>query len=770
MSSAEHAGEAPEGLAAAGAAAGPRPDLRSLYAPRSVAIVGASPRSTIGPLIRDNLIALGSETTCWFVNPRHAEAWGSPVFPSLADLPGVPDLVLIAVNPLRAAEIAEEAGALGVRGLVIPGGGVVEGGPAAAAMQAAVREVAVRHGMAVLGPNCMGIVDFTTSTAIYIDELSPHLPRGGIAAIAQSGSVANAFLMSGNRTGFSRVVSSGAETVIDLCDHLAWSIDDPATHGIALFVEGFKRPERFLALADHALTLDKPIAMVKVGRSAMAGAAAIAHSGNLAGEDRAMDAAFEAAGVIRCRDLDELLETIELIDGAHRAGRRVGRGRTGLVTVSTGEASLVSDLAEASGFPLPPIPDVTRARIVEALPTMGFVANPLDPWGATEAPEAYEVAFEALAASGAFDVLGLVHDFPYRSQASEVETNLEALMPLLAATEERTGLLPIDVSLTSGEPPPELIAALDAWPGGGRPPILRGAVEALAALRGVSGWETARAARLDPAGRGPRRSGWPALALDRTPYGWDASLSGGAAGIGADAAFPGGPAEAPTGTSGPSRALSESASLARLAAAGVPTTRFVEVPDADAAVAAWRAVGGPVALKLQAPGLAHKSDVGGVVLGLADEASLRAAAARLLDIRAAAGQPAAGLLVQSMAPPGVELIVGARRDPQVGPLVLVGLGGVLAEALDDVVIALAPLDAGAAAGLLDRLRGSRLLDGFRGGPVVDRRAVGELLAAVSRLIVGDPDILELDLNPVIAGPAGAIAVDALVVVRGAPIG
>ncbi|MBF8289481.1 MAG: CoA-binding protein, partial [Chloroflexi bacterium] len=353
-----------------GPPAGALPDLRTLYAPSSIAVVGASPRSSIAPIVRDNLLFLGSATPCWFVNPNRDQAWGTPCHPSLSALPDVPELVVIAVNPLRAAEVAEEAGAMGVRALVIPGGGVVEAGAAAAAMQIAVREVAVRYGMAVLGPNCMGVVDFTTNVAAYIDELSPHLPRGGIAAIAQSGSVANTFLMSGARTGYSRVVSCGAESVLDLCDHLAWSIDDPETHGIALFVEGLKRPERFLALAHRAMEVDKPMA--------------IAHSGNLAGEDRAMSAAFESAGIIRCRDLDELLETMELIDGTRRTRRRVGSGRTGLVTVSTGEASLVADLAETAGLPLPPIPDDARSRILAALPTMGFIANPMDPWGADE--------------------------------------------------------------------------------------------------------------------------------------------------------------------------------------------------------------------------------------------------------------------------------------------------------------------------------------------------------------------------------------------------
>ena len=747
----------------------PRPDLRSLYAPASIAVVGASPRSTIAPIVRDNLLALGSATRCYFVNPRRAEAWGSPCHPSLAELPEVPELILLAVNPLRAADVAEEAGALGVRALVIPGGGVVEGGAAAAAMQVAVRDVAVRFGMAVLGPNCMGVVDFTTNVATYIDELSPHLPRGGIAAIAQSGSVANAFLMSGARTGYSRVVSCGAEAVLDLCDHLAWSLDDPATHGIALFVEGLKRPERFLALADRALEMDVPIALVKVGRSAMAGAAAIAHSGNLAGEDRAMDAAFEAAGVIRCRDLDELLETMELIDGARRSRRKVGRGRAGLVTVSTGEASLVADLAEAARFPLPPMPDEARAEILAALPTMGFIANPLDPWGADAPDAAYGAAFKTMAGSAAFDVLGLVHDFAYRSQASELESCLEALAPLLAVTAERPSLLPIVISLTSGEPPPELLAALDAWPGGGRPPVLRGASEAVVALRGVSGWEAAREARVDPLGAGPRRPAWPALARDRTPYAWDsdAGAFSDANAAGPDAAYADAVGADPAPATLPAHALPERESLARLAAAGVSTIPCVPATSAEAAVAAWRELGGPVAVKLDASGLAHKSDSGGVILGLDDEGAVRAAAERVFAAGGASGHAVRGLLVQPMAPAGLELIVGARRDAQVGPLVIVGLGGVLAEAIDDVVVALAPIDASSATLLLGRLRSAVLLDGFRGGPIVDRRAVGELVAAVSRLIAGDPQIVEIDLNPVIAGAAGAVAVDALIVTRAA---
>ena len=261
----------------------------------------------------------------------------------------------------------------------------------------------------------MGVIDLTVNKASYIGDVSPYLPRGGVAGIAQSGSVTDAFVQSGSRVGFSRIISCGSEVVLDVCDYLAYCLDDPETTSVILFLEGFRRPERFLALADRALELGKPIMVVKVGRSEQARAAAIAHSGSLAGEARATDAALDAAGVIRCADLDELLETAELVEGIRRTGRGIGRGRTGVVTVSTGEASLIADLAPAAGLDLPPIPDEARAQILETLPTMGFISNPLDPWGAADATTAYGVAFEAMAASGAYDVLVQVHDFPYKS-------------------------------------------------------------------------------------------------------------------------------------------------------------------------------------------------------------------------------------------------------------------------------------------------------------------------------------------------------------------
>jgi acyl-CoA synthetase (NDP forming) len=713
-------------------------DLRPVFRPTSIAVVGASTRSWIAETVRDNLRLMDSATRCHFVNPKYDELLGQPCYPSLDALPERPDIALVALNPLRAAVVTQAAADAGIPAVVIPGGGVVEGGAAAAAMQAEVADIARRHGMALVGPNCMGVIDLTVNAATYIGDVSPYLPRGGVAGIAQSGSVTDAFVQSGSRIGFSRIISCGSEVVLDVCDYLAHCLDDPETTSVILFLEGFRRPERFLALADRALELGKPIMVVKVGRSEHAKAAAIAHSGSLAGEARVTDAALDAAGVIQCADLDELLETAELVEGIRRTGRGIGRGRTGVVTVSTGEASLIADLAPAVGLDLPPIPEAARDQILEALPTMGFIGNPLDPWGAADATTAYGAVFEAMAASGAYDVLVQVHDFPYKSMPAEVETADEVTRALLDATRERPELLPVYVSLTSGDPPPETKAVLDEQGGGA--PLLRGAREAFRAIGSVARWERRRVER---AATGPWRAEWSMLASDRTAFGLDETATA-----------------APIGL----RALPERESLDLLRSAGLSVTPVVAVPDADAAVEAARPLGGhAVVLKIDAVDLPHKSDLGLVSLGLEGDDAIRAAAEELLRTAGQRGVDARGLLVEPMADAGLELIVGLRRDPSFGPCVVVGLGGVLAEVLDDVAIRLAPVTNPIAQSMLDELRAAPLLAGARGRPAIDREAVVELIVALSILGTERQDLVEVDLNPVIASPDGALAVDALVV-------
>jgi acyl-CoA synthetase (NDP forming) len=708
-----------------------------------MALVGASPRNDTARLLRENIARVGAATRPYSVNPKYDEIDGAPCYPDLAALPEVPDVVVAMVNPLRAALVVREAAAAGVPAVIVPGGGVIEGGEPAARMQAEVAAIALEAGMALLGPNCMGLVDLHAPSATYIDDLPPDLRRGGTAAIAQSGSVTNAFVNAGPRIGWSRIISCGSEVVLDVCDYLAACLDDPVTDSVVLFVEGFKRPERFLALADRALAMDVPVLAVKVGRSPQAQAAAVSHSGSLAGDTRATEAALRAAGVVLCDDLDGLLEAAALVSASRRLGRRVGRGRTGLVTVSTGEASLVADLAPGVGLALPPIPASARARISAALPTLTHIENPIDPWGADEAAPTYRATLGALADSGAYDVVGLVHDFPYGSAESETALALELGAELTASTADRAGVLPVFVSLTAGDVPPEILAQMEA---AGGVPILRGIASGLGAIPKVARWERHHADRLR---RGPARAAWPSIA-GHTPA------------CGFDRPAPGAPR-----TAGPGRVIPERESLELLAAAGIPVVASVAVEGRTAAamlpraIAAAEELGWPVAVKLDAPGLAHKTDIGAVELGIAGPTQLGAALRRVL----AAGREHEpdGVLVQPMARRGVELIVGARRDPQFGPLVVVGLGGIYAEVLDDVVLGLAPLRPDDALEMVGSLRHAPILDGARGRRPVNRRAVAALLVALADAMTRNPGWLEVDLNPVIAGSTDAIAVDALIV-------
>ncbi|HUG29020.1 MAG TPA: acetate--CoA ligase family protein [Candidatus Limnocylindria bacterium] len=720
-------------------------DIRPLFSPRSVAVVGASPRSNTARILRDNIARVGGDTRCYFVNPKYAEVEGAPCYPDITALPEVPDIAVVAINPLRVAGVVREATAAGVPAVMIPGGGVIEGGETAARMQAEVAAIALESGIALLGPNCMGVIDLHAPSATYIDDL-PEMRRGGTVAIAQSGSVTNAFVNAGTRIGWSRIVSCGSEAVLDVCDYMAASLDDPTTDSVVLFMEGFKRPERFLALADRALAMDVPVLAVKVGRSAQAQAAAVSHSGSLAGDARATEAAMRAAGVVLCDDLDELLEAAALVSRSRRLGRRVGQGRTAVVTVSTGEGSLIADVAPRIGLSLPPIPAGARAQIRAAMPTLTHVENPIDPWGAGDAAPTYRATFEALADSGAYDVLALVHDFPFGSPRSEAALAVELGAELIAATADRPGVLPAFVSLTSGDVTPEVSEQLDQ---AGGVPILRGALAGLGAISRLAWWERRLAAR---ARGGPARATWPALAADVPAYGFDRPPSG------ADRRSAGRP---------PARVIPERESLEMLRAAGLPIVESIAVEGRSVAAmlpeatAAAERTGWPVAVKLDAPGLSHKTEVGGVELGVAGPKQLGPALRRIL----AAGRDhdPDGVLIQPMARKGVELIVGGRRDPQYGALVLVGLGGIHAELLDDVALRLVPLRPDDALEMLSELNGARVLEGARGGRPVNRQAIAQLLVALGDAMTRNPSWLDVDLNPVIVGHTDAIAVDALIV-------
>ena len=593
-------------------------------------------------------------------------------------------------------------------------------------MQRTVAEIAIRHGVALLGPNCMGAVDWTTNSSTYIGDVNPWLPRGHVAGLAQSGSVTDAFLHApGTRIGYSRIVSVGAEVVLDLCDYLAYCLDDPETHAVMLFVEGFKRPERFLALADRALAMGKPILAVKVGRSAQAQAAAIAHSGSLAGEDRVTTAALDAAGVIRCADLDELLEA----GGAgrrHRAtrpaaarradGRRDGVDRRG---VARGRPRRADRPRPAAGDPPRP-----ATRSSPTCPRWATSATRSTRGARPRSPSPTGSSFEALAASGAYDVLAVVHDNPFRDLPSEVDVARTVSRALIDATaapaRAAAGLRVADLERRErrgqGVPRRRRRHADAQGRGGGvrrdRRGWRRGRIAARAVRRRVHG------------GRAGRR--------------WRPTTSPGAS----------------TRSSTRSRwrrrrgapiALSERESLERLADAGhrrdglargrCGTRRRDPAPGASSAAGRSRSSSTPHRL-------AHKSDAGGVALSLTDEAGITGAVHDLAVAAARSGVGVRGLLVEPMA------AAGGRADRRRATRPRVRAGGPRRAGRDPGRGARRRRGAAGArargrgrGGGSRGLRGAALLRGVRGTDAVDVGAIVGLVVALGDLLVADPAIV-----------------------------
>ena len=405
--------------------------------------------------------------------------------------------------------------------VIVPGGGVIEGGEPAARMQAEVAAIALEAGIALLGPNCMGVIDLHAPSATYIDDLPASLRRGGTAAIAQSGSVANAFVNAGPRIGWSRIISCGSEVVLDVCDYLAACLDDPVTDSVVLFVEGFKRPERFLALADRALAMDVPVLAVKVGRSPQAQAAAdlaLGFAGRRHARHRGGAPRGGRGAVRRPRCAARGGGARQRVAAARPAGG-AGADRPRHRLDRRGIAHRRPRAGDRAGPAARSRPDA-RARIAAAMPTLTHLENPIDPWGAGEAAPTYRATLDALADSGAYDVVGLVHDFPYGSRRERDGARARARRG--ARCRDRgtePACCPSFVSLTSGDVPPEIVDAMDA---AGGVPILRGIASGLGAIAKVAWWERRHADRLR---RGPARAGWPAIAAHTPPYGLDRPAS-----------------------------------------------------------------------------------------------------------------------------------------------------------------------------------------------------------------------------------------------------
>ena len=700
-----------------GAAAARRRLLEALLSPRSVAIVGASDDPTrIGGRPIAYMQAAGYGGRILPVNPKRDRVQGLPAVPSVAEIEGPLDFAVVALPAPQVNQALRDCAAKGATACLVFSSGFAEAGPEGAALQAEMRQVVRETSLRVVGPNCLGAFNahsgFIACFSTTLDR-GPPLP-GGLSIASQSGAYgSHIYYVARTRgVGVAKVVTTGNEVDLDVAEIVALLAEDPETHCIAAYAEGVTDGARLVEALELARANAKPVIFMKVGRSAVGAEAARSHTAALAGEDAIYHAVLRQHGAWRVRSTEEML------DIAYAARRRLfpaGR-RLGLVTISGGAGVLMADAAADLGLEVPPMPEAAQAELKRLLP----FASPRNPVDVTA--QAFndmglvEANMRIMLEQGGYDAI-LCFWTSVAGSTSIAGRLLEAFRRGAAGHEESLLVQSIVAA-------PEIVKAYED----GGYPVFEDPTRAVAAIAALTAFGRAFAA-----GRPPLP---PPLALPALPRG----------------------------------TLDEHAAKTLLAAAGLPFPEERVVTSAAEAAAAGEALGWPLAMKILSPDIAHKTEIGGVILGVADAAAARAAYDTLLA-RAAEKAPGArviGVLAAPQLSGGVECILGAKRDPVFGPVVLFGLGGIFTEALGDVAFRRAPFETEEALAMLDEIKGRRVLDGLRGRSPVDRGALAGALVALSRFAAAAGERLEaVDLNPVLALPDRAVALDALVVLTDA---
>lgn len=711
--------------------------VAALLSPRNVAIVGASDRPGSWSItVNNSLKRTGFKGPIFPVNPRNETIWGGePCYKDLASLPEPPDHVVVLVPGRAVIDTIRAAGAAGARSATIFSSGFGEGGDEdGRALGAELRAAIAEAKIAVSGPNCLGNLAAPSNFMTLTDRRIRELKRGPVAIFGQSGGIVTAIYRSlmnrGVQPGYALTV--GNEAGLNAADYIEYFTRDADTSVIACFIEAIREPERFRAACLAARDAGKPVVAMKIGGSEASRSAALAHTGSLAGSLQCFDAVAEAIGVIRVDTIDDMTEVVEVL--TH--GKRPNGARIGAITFSGGLKGLLLEAAERNRVAFPPLQEATLARLREVLGIGTSLGNPLDAgFAALSSKEAYFKCIEIMQDDPGLDQIVVQEELPTAEGVNDKAANLRVVNDMAAAP----GAKPVAVVSMASYMYTDYSRSFRE--GLLRLPVLHEVDKALKALRRVGEWNAASARTHDAV---------------RTP----ASPPREAADILARAA---------PSASG-HRTLGEADSKALLAAYGVAAPRETFAADAGAAVAAAAAIGYPVVLKLVSPDVQHKTEVGGVLVGVTDEAGVRAGFETIRASLAAKEPQAAfdGVLVAQQIGRGVELVTGVQRDPEVGPVVMFGSGGVLLEVAKDVVFGAAPMTPDDALRLIERTGAARLLAGFRGAPPCDLNAVAETIAAVSRLAADFADEIEsVDVNPLVAVPGerGAIALDALVVLR-----
>jgi acetyl coenzyme A synthetase (ADP forming)-like protein len=696
--------------------------VRRFLSPRAIAVLGASRRrGTVGGEVFHNLLESGFEGVVHPVNPAADVVQSVRAYRRVGEVPGEVDLAVIAVPAEAVVEAARECAAKGVSALVVLSAGFAEVGTEGAERQRALVEVCRGAGMRLVGPNCLGVISNEDGGGLNASFAPGAPPPGNVGFVTQSGALGLALidLAADRGIGVSSFASIGNRADITGNDMLEYWEGDPATEVALLYIESFSDPARFSRVARRA-GREMPIVVVKGGRSVAGERATGSHTGALlSASDVTVDALFEQAGVIRTETLAELLDVAALLSSQPLpAGPRVG-----ILTNAGGPGIMCADACEAAGLDVPELPEDVRAALAAHLPAEASLANPVD-MIATATGEQYRRSIATLSAWEGIDALIVIFIRPLLTRAEEVAGAIRASLG------EMERPIPVQaVFMSSGD--------RETMAGSGIPSY-RYPEDAARTL-----------------GRAMKHVAWRARPAEQPPSFADARPDEAAATI--------------------ARALAEQdewlpaeAAAELLDCYGIATPPWRTAADPAAAGHAAEQLGGRVALKAQGAEIVHKTDLGAVRTGLADPTAVAGAAVQMDEALAAAGVRRESFLVQAMAEGGVELLVGIANDPAFGPVLAVGAGGTRAELHPDVAVRICPVSAAEAGEMIRSLATFPLLTGFRGEPPADLAALEELLLRVSAMVDAHREIVELDLNPVIAGPAGATAVDARIRLRPAP--
>jgi acetate---CoA ligase (ADP-forming) len=688
-----------------------------LLAPQSVAVVGASrQRGSIGAELLHNVVATGFRGAIYPVNPAAVELEGLAAYASVLDIPGDVEMAVITVPAAAVLEAARQCAAKGIKALVVISAGFAEMGPAGAALQRELLDICRQAGMRLVGPNCMGVIN--TAEGVSLDAtFAPDKPiRGRIGFLSQSGGLGIAVMARAQAlgSGISSFVSVGNKADLSGNDFIQYWEADSATDLIMLYLESFGNPRKFARIA-RRVSRSKPILVVKGGRSPAGNRATSSHTGALlSASDITVDALFQQTGVIRTDTLAELFDAALLLGSQPiPAGNRVA-----ILTNAGGPAILCADACEANGLVVPALPEVVRRDLAGFLSAAASTGNPVDMIASASATE-YSRAIAILGACAEVDALIVIFTPPLVTKAPEV------IRAIQRAAHDLPRPIPLLSVFMSKQSAPRVIHS----DGVGVPhyPFPEEAARALSLAARYGAW---RAIPEEPPAR------LDGLDIDRAAAVISTALANGGGW------------------------LTPSALGELLACYGIP---MVETSLVDSPRAAGREagrLGGPVALKAIVPGLLHKSDAGAVLLDLKGERDVQRAATDMAARLQRSGHHVAGYQVQPIVAKGVEMLVGVVQDQHFGPVLACGAGGTATELLKDVAVRITPITRGEAGRMIRSLKTFPLLDGYRGAPRADVDALLDVLLHVSALVEAHPEIVEMDLNPLIVHPAGAVVVDA----------